>query len=539
MLIYKHPQISLIMKQAHISKTTTFMRKRILIFLTSLAIFASCVDLDLLPEDSYGANVLQDPQSAGMVINAAYSYLTDYAYYGRAFIYLNDIVSDDSDYVPGHSIFPHRVELDSFTYNPSHTKFSELYPRAYRSIAVCNRIIDNWVPGHDPYVKGQALFLRSLNYFNLVRLFGGVPLITTMEVPVDYFFNIERATIDDVYALIFSDLATLINEDLLPANWSGANAGRADLWAAHTLLSKAYLTAASEGTLHTGDKSSFYQKAAMHAKTVMDQSDRRLEPDYKTIWLRGNLYTNSEVIFAIGANGVDVTDGGVPGRYYRSYEPLDPGFNEGWGNNIPQVDLYNSFDDNDYRKEVGFLTHFVARDTLVRTTGTFYPGDTVTYHHWIPSHIRRPHLRKFYYDPGPVHNYSANIDGIHFMVLRFADVLLMYAEAENEINGPNNEAIEAINMIRRRAFREDINTPGSNDLPAGLSQTQFRQLIRTERRKELHHEAQRWFDLVRWNIYVQTMMAAGKTNVQEHHRYFPLPQVEIDRNPNLKQNDGY
>ena len=515
------------------------MKNKFIILLASLAIFFSCVDLDTLPEDSYGSNVLQDPESAGMVINAAYSYLTDYNYYGRAFIHLNDIVSDDSDYVPGHSIFPHRVELDEFTYNPSHIKFGEIYPRAYRSIAVCNRILDNWIEGHDPSVKGQALFLRSLNYFNLVRLFGGVPLITSMDVPVDYFFNIERATIDDVYAVIFSDLETIVNDNLLPGKWSGANAGRADLWAAHTLLSKAYLTAASEGTQYTGDKSGFWQKAASHAKIVMDQSGRRLEPDYKTIWLRGNLYTNTEVIFALGANGVNVVDGGVPGRYYRSYEPLDTGFNEGWGNNVPQWNLYNSFNDKDYRKEVGFLTYFVAKDTLVRTTGTFNPGDTVTYHHWIPSHIRRPHLRKFYYDPGPVSNYSANVDGVHFMVLRFADVLLMFAEAENEINGPTNSATEAINMIRRRAFKENIYAAGSQEVPAGISQTEFRQLIRTERRKELHHEAQRWFDLVRWNIYIQTMQAAGKTNVSEHHRYFPLPQVELDRNPNLRQNDGY
>lgn len=515
------------------------MKNKFIILLASLVIFFSCVNLDTLPEDSYGSNVLQNPQSAGMVVNAAYSYLTDYSYYGRAFIYLNDIVSDDSEYVPGLSIFPDRVELDEFTYNPNHINLSEVYARAYKSIAVCNRILDNWIDGHDSNVKGQALFLRSLNYFNLVRLFGGVPLITTMDVPVEYFFDIKRASIDEVYTLIFADLSTIIEDNLLPETWYEANLGRADLWAAHTLLSKAYLTAASEGTHYMGDKSGFWQEAASHAKIVMDQSGRRLEADYKTIWLRGNLYTNTEVIFALGANGINNADGGVPGRYYRSYEPIDPGFNEGWGNNIPQLGLYNSFNNSDYRKDVGFLTYFVARDTLERATGTFLPGDTVSYQHWIPSHIRRPHLRKFYYDPGPVNNYSANVDGVHFMILRFADVLLMFAEAENEVNGSTNDAIEAINKIRRRAFKEDIYAVGSQDVPTGISQTDIRQLIRTERRKELHHEAQRWFDLVRWDIYVETMQAAGKTNVAEHHRYFPLPQVEIDKNPNLRQNDGY
>jgi starch-binding outer membrane protein, SusD/RagB family len=529
----------MITKRECLLKTTKPMKNRFIIFFASLAIFTACVDLDTLPEDSYGANALEDPESAGIVVNAAYSYLTDYSYYGRAIIHLNDLVSDDSDYIPGHSIFPHRVELDEFTFNPSHTKFIELYPRVYRSIAVCNRILDNWIDGHDPYVRGQALFLRSLNYFNLVRLFGGVPLISTMNVPVEYFYEIERASIDQVYSLILADLELIVNENLLPEKWIESNAGRADLWAAHTLLSKVYLTAASEGTEYLGDKSGFWQKAATHARIVMEQSDRRLEPDYKTIWLRGNLYTNSEVIFALGANGVNVTDGGVPGRYYRSYEPLDPGFNEGWGNNVPQLNLYSSFDDQDYRKEVGFLTYFVARDTLERATGSFLPGDTVMYNHWIPAHIRRPHLRKFYYDPGPTNNYSANVDGVHFMVLRFADVLLMFAEAENEANGPTNDAIEAINKIRRRAYKENIYAAGSRDVAAGISQAEFRQLIRNERRKELHHEAQRWFDLVRWDIYVETMQAAGKTNVAEHHRYFPLPQIELDRNPNLRQNDGY
>jgi starch-binding outer membrane protein, SusD/RagB family len=525
------------MNRTCILKTTKHMKTRIKIFLASLVIFSGCVDLDLLPEDSYGS--LDDPRSASMVVNAAYSYLTDYTYYGRAFIYLNDIVSDDSDYIPGHSIFPHRVELDDFTFNPSHTKFNEIYPRIYRSIAVCNRIVDNWVEGNDPHVLGQALFLRALNYFNLVRLFGGVPLTTTMDVPIEYWFDLERASLDEVYEAILSDLQTIADKSLLPFKWSASDAGRADLWAAHTLLSKVYLTLASEGTLYTGNKTGFWQKAADHARIVMDQSDRRLEPDYKTIWLRGNLYTNSEVIFALGANGVNNTDGGVPGRYYRNYEPLDPGFNEGWGNNIPQLDLYNSFDEEDYRKEVGFLTYFIAKDTLERPTGIFNPGDTVTYHHWIPAHTRRPHLRKFYYDPGPTSNYSANIDGVHFMVLRFADVLLMYAEAENEANGPTADALEAINMVRRRAFREDIYSPGTHDISLDVTQSELRQLIRTERKKELHHEAQRWFDLVRWDIFENTMKSAGKTNVGPHHRYFPLPQVEIDKNPNLKQNDGY
>ena len=527
------------MKRACLLKTHIRMKNKFFILLFSFALLSSCVDLELLPEDQYGSNVLQDPESAGMVINAAYSYLTDYPYYGRAFIYLNDIVSDDSDYVPGHSTFADRVELDNFTFNSSHGNLSEIYPRAYNSISVCNLVMDNWIEGHDPYVKGQALFLRSLNYFNLVRLFGGIPLFTTMDAPIESFFNAERATLDQVYDQIITDLTAIVEENLLPENWTEANRGRADLWAAHTLLSKVYLTAASEGTLYMGDKSSFYEKAALHSKTVMDQSDRALEPDYKTIWLRGHLYTNSEVIFAIGANGIDVIQGGVPGRYYRNYEPLDPGFNEGWGNNIPRLDLYNSFEDDDYRKEVGFLTYFIAKDTLERNSSIFYPGDTVTYDYWIPTHIRRPHLRKFYYDPGPNHNYSSNVDGVHFMVLRYADVLLMYAEAQNEATGPTNEAIEAVNKVRRRAYKLDLNQSSPHDVAAGISQNEFRQLIRTERRKELHHEAQRWFDLVRWNIYVDRMSALGKENIGEHHRYFPIPQVEIDKNPNLRQNDGY
>jgi hypothetical protein len=407
-------------------------------------------------------------------------------------------------------------------------------------------LIDNWQEGDDPYGKGQALFLRSLNYFNLVRLFGGVPLHTTMNASIEEMTSVKRSSLTETYDFILNDLRTIIDKNLLPVVWTTDNKGRATIWAAHTLLANVYLNLASPGTHYTGNKSEFWKKASEHALIVKDKSSHSLEADYKRLWQTAYEYTSREVIFDLGANGLNYNQGGVPGRFYRSYEPIDKAGFTGWGNNIPSWQLYNAFDNLDYRKETGFLTYFIAKDTVKNRTSnvsgltkTFAPGDTVRYDFWIPNHIKRPHLRKFFYDPGPVFNYDANVDGINFKIYRFAEVLLMIAEAENEVNkAPTLKAYDAINLIRRRAYKQPLSVSGPFDAPPNLGYKEFQELVRSERRKELHQEAKRWFDLVRWDVYIEVMSKLGK-NVQDYHRYFPIPQREMDKNPNIEQNMGY
>ena len=522
------------------------MRKINYTILVLSLLLTGCLDLDLEPQDTFDNTVLEDEDASNLLLNGAYARLTGYGYYGRSFVYISDLVSDDAEYLPGRTTFTERIELEALSFGPDHPYFADVYSNAFSSINACNILLDAWQEGRAASAKGQAQFLRALNYFNLVRLFGGVPLLTTLKgIPFEELENLKRASLDAVYDQILLDLNDIVDNDLLPIVWESPDEGRATKWAAEMLLSKVYLTLASPGTRYTGDKAQFWAEAAAHAKNVIDGSPHALMEDYLDLWLIANEYNSPEIMFAIGANGISAAQGGVPGRYYRSYEPIDQGINDGWGNNIPDWSLFKAFDDDDYRKEVGFLTYFIAKDTLTRKSNIsseeqfFVEGDSVPYDFWTPEIIKRPHLKKFYHDPKAIGNYEANEDGINFIVMRYAELLLIYAEAVNEVSGATPDAYEALNKVRRRAYRQPINAASGFDIAAGLDQNAFRKKVWEERRKELHQEAIRWFDLVRWDTFVDVMQAIGRDNVAEHHRYFPIPQIERDINPSLTQNPGY
>ncbi len=516
---------------------------------TTLAAVGACVDLDLEPIDSYGENVLDNPAATNLIINAAYRLLPQYDYYGRAFVYCSDITSDDSEYIDGETVFASRAELDNLTFTPFSSHNVEVYGAAYGSISVCNRVLDA-VGEDNPTALGQALFLRALNYFNLVRMYGGVPLLLTEQTPVEELARIARASEAEVYAQVVDDLKRVTDGGLLPASWPESEKGRATKWAAHTLLAKVYLTLASPGTPAGTDKTALWNSALTQARIVRDGGAFSLEPDVTTLWTPERQYASTEPIFQLGTNGADVFVGGIPGRYTTSTNPIDrDGWTFGWGNNVPELALFNLFDDRDQRKAAGFTTYFIASDTLQRerftrqgrtnsysATGdrrTFFPGDTVPYQFWSVPRIQRPHLGK-YRRYGSLSTPGSNVDDNNYFVFRYAEVLLMIAEAANEVNGADAEAYASINAIRRRAYRGST----AFDLAGGLSREGFRKALQEERYKELHHEAKRWWDLVRWDTYRERMAEFGKA-VPEFRRLYPIPQSQLDQNPNLTQNPGY
>lgn len=530
--------------------------------------FVSCVDIDLKPIDSYGVNVMSDPKSTNYIINLAYGRLMGrgaYEYYGRSFIYLNDLVADEADYIAGESTVAARYELDNFSYNASNENLTQVWPSIYDVVTTCNSLLDFTDPAVNPTAAGQALFLRSHSYFNLVRLFGGVPLMlkvpmTNAELTIAQ--TMKRNTINEVYDQIVMDLENVVSKDMLPTAWSGSEKGRATRWAAKTLLAHVYLTMAGPGTKYEGKKENLWLNRALELlKDVKLNSGLSLEANYNDLWLVAKEYTNTETVFAIGCNGKDLSFGGIPGRYTTSYNPIDRvGWEFGWGNNVPSLKNFNSFDQNDTRKK-SFNTYFIlSADRLnalttsdIRTDASgkkylarvssitsiiksFYPGDTVRYEYWQTNTgnriIARPHLGKFSeragnYDPFP------NVDDHNYQIYRFADVLLMLAEVENELNGPTTIAYDAINEVRKRAY----NSQGSYQL-SGLNKDSFKAAVVAERKKEFFQEAKRWFDLLRWDTYMEVMTADGK-NVREYNRYFPIPQTERDKNTNLSQNPGY
>lgn len=539
--------------------------KNIIIILFSpiiLFILHSCVDLELEPLDTYGANIFDDENSTNLIINQAYSLLpgsgAGYGYYGRNLIFMADLSADDADYLMGESVFQERFELDDLNWSTTNTHIRGLYPDIFRKITVCNSLTDNVDQEENPTAIGQALFLRSLGYFNLVRFYGGVPLIISQpltEEELEASLTQPRNSINEIYDQIINDMENVVVNDLLPDRWPESESGRATIGAAKTLLAKIYLTLASPGTEYIGKKENeWLARASELLKEVRDAGLYQLEPNYMTLWDPAYDYSNKEAIFQTGNDGI--LDGGSPGRYTTNYNPIDrAGWEYGWGNNIPSGELFNSYDNNDTRTNA-FNTYFILKSDRLETLTTddiktdesgqkylertsvitnevkaFFPGDTVSYEYWQTEgglrHIARPHLGKFMFY-GENYDPFANVDDNSFIIFRYADVLLMLAEAEFELNGSTSDAIDAINQIRRRAY-------GSNDFDIS---TVSRELIREERKKEFFQEAKRWFDIVRWDIFEEVLSAQGK-NVKPSNRYFPIPQPEIDKNPALVQNPGY
>jgi hypothetical protein len=351
-------------------------------------------------------------------------------------------------------------------------------------------------------ILGQAKFLRALGYLYLVRLYGDVSLVTT---PEEQLTVRERTPKEQVYTQIIKDATEA--EAALPVSWPAAQKGLATKGAAQALLAELYLWRSS------AEQKNEWQQAATYAKKVIDQGAYDLTPNYIDAFLPGS-QNRKEEIFAVqssaaaGAPRIDI----AAWTYPRNMDPNGAG---GWGTYQPLPWFINSYTTGDYRKEASFFT-----------TGRTNAGATVTF---------TPHIYKF----RPT---SKALQDVNFPVYRYADVLLMYAEALNELGQPA-QAITYVNMVRARARKgtgsETRLEPA--DLPV-MTQAQTRDAIFQERQWELAFEGKRWFDLVRrgWTYFSAALANdPTATDVQQTDMRWPIPQAQIDVNPKLMQNPGY
>mgnify|MGYP000126724053 CR=1 FL=1 len=388
-------------------------------------------------------------------------------------------------------------------------------------------------------VTGEAKFLRALSYFNLVRLFGGVPLKTTPTIGYEDS-QVPRNTVDAVYEQIIADLTAA--HTLLPE--VQAEKGRATNGAAAALLAKVYLTRAGNT-----DDSPYWQQSKDWAKKVIDSGLYQLEPiasDLFEVGAKNSVESIFEVQFA---NGGDGNGNALPKLTTPSRSGL-AALGTGWGSVRLQKKIYDDFVTkypNDYR-----INSYIIHSSYVKTDGSatkIYPLENNAQNNgW-------PFLNK-YKDPDALNNAE---HGANFMYLRYADVLLMYAEAENEINGPTNEAYNAIDELLARAR----NTPDSvSTSPANwqhtLSKEEFRQEVLNERQFELIGEVHFWYDLIRkgeqhfldyLNAYNNHPTLSNFDVLydltDDHYKtrmLLPIPQEEITTNSAISstdQNPGY
>jgi hypothetical protein len=389
-------------------------------------------------------------------------------------------------------------EEEKLNWTANSTNLQNAWARFYTTIAYANIVLGhvNTPPmtqeNRDSYT-GQAKFLRALMYFNLVRMYGGVPLVLTEITSEEQAYTYNRATAAEVYAQIEKDLTEAAA--VLPASYTGSNIGRATSIAANALLGKVYL----------------YENKDPQAEAILATvaaTAGTLLP-YDQIFGLGK-DNNREIIFSVQYLGGGFGEGNT---FASGFVPQTSGTTiigvSGGSSNIGTPSLYNAFEAGDLR--------------LNTAVGVFTSGSLVYYY-----------AKKFIYP-----TVAAGAEGDNdWPVLRYADVILMYAEALNE-NGKTDDALTQLSLVRTRSGLA---------AKSGLTQDDTRTAIRNERRVELCYEGERWFDLIRWNIMVPVMQAykANYTpangvigNVVATLGLYPIPAREISLNPKLTQNPGY
>lgn len=452
-------------------------------------------------------NFYKTEADADAAIVAVYDGLNDQSsIFYRGIYLLAELTTDNAECgqgVANANIFA----LKNYTYGPVNDRIYVLYTAVYKTIANANVAIDkipaiNMADAKKNRLIAEARFVRALLYFNMVRLFGDVPLVLNQVVSLDAV-DVQRTEAAKVYDQIIADLE--FAEQNLDATNSSGNLGRATKGSATGLLSKVYLTLKD------------YPKARDKAKQVLDNAQYGLVESYADIFTPQNRF-NKEIIFDIQNKGNTGASNGFAMALFlpRTTIKLPTGGTvAGNSADVPTEEFYNSFKPGDLRKARTFFTEYDAG------------GGKATF---------RPHWYKFF-DPSAISTLGEAT--LNYPILRYSDLLLTYAEALNEIGGPSAEAFEAVNKVRRRAYGKAIGTADKTIDLAGLSKTAFQDAILEERRWEFGFENHRWFDLKRTGKLLSTLQAKGNTAIKEYHQLFPLPQRELDVNKKLTQNPGY
>ena len=442
------------------------------------------------------------PADALMATNATYEILRDW-YYNSGGYPILDIMSDDARKGSNPDDQLNYVgPYDVFTFSTSQDGLDRWWNTLYVGVKRANVVIE-FVPAiqMDNALKtrylAEAKFIRGLLYFDFVRAWGGVPLVTTVNPPQ----HLARASKEEIYALILEDLQFAADNLPLRSEYTAVNVGRATKGAAQALLARVYLF------MHD------YINAEKYALEVINSAQYGLEPVYvDASGVKGN--NGIESILEVGAIQVDNTGGG--GSQYGNVQGVRGTPNRGWGFNRPSVDFRNSYESGDPRYKgtiinlgdtidgVVILGDGPTPDVTKDSLGNVIEVECYTRKVWVPGENTTTQW------------------GFHRRLIRYADVLLVAAEALNE-NGKPADALTYLNMVRARARQgnnailPDITTTVKNELS---------DIILLERRHELGMEGWRFWDLVRTGKAATVLGPLGF--VAGKHELLPIPQSEID-----------
>ncbi len=409
-------------------------------------------------------------------------------------------------------------QIDGFSERTTNSYVASYWQSAYFTIKQCNTILKYLNNVTDPerkkYFEGEARFIRAHMYFNLVRLWGDVPLVLKSVSYIDTASQ-RRVKVSVVYDSIAADFQAAI--DKLPESWVASQPGRITAGAAKGMLAKVYLTQGK------------YAEAKVLLQNLLNNPGKfQLLSDYRNIFGVGN-ENNAEIMYSVrykaGSNGIGNTF-----TYNLNNEPGAFGFRS--ASDLRSTSSSGVFIPADsIRRYTTFTLVTALNSSGMLSTSWFNAGK--------------------YLDPGS----PRNDGGADFIVLRYADVVLMYAEVENELNGSTaltaadattpTSRLYQLNRIRQRANPAATNMVYPYNSTTLNTKDKFRTAVQNERRREFAIEDQRWYDLLRYGTAITVMNAhfAGRslnTVVQPYQLLYPIPQRERDvTNGILEQNPGY
>ena len=504
------------------------MKKQFVFMLTLLSLTA-CNFLEREPYDKIDPTMEVTDNVAVAMANACYRTLQSSNMYNQR-LWTLDIVAGNSNVGAGGGTDGlETVQAANFTTLADNGMALYMWRSPWVGIGQCNILIQAMeeADGIEETTRlqclGEALFLRAHYYYILVRLYGGVPLRLTPYEP-GTSTAIARNTAEEVYQQIIADIKRAY--ELLPEKqeYPATELGRATKDACCAMLADLYLTIAPKGWLSTRPDEGYYERVIDLCSEIADMGYDLYSCNYEDNF-NALIHNGAESIFEVQFSGNTEYDfwGNNPQSSWLSafMGPRNADFVAGgYGWNQPTEEFVSQYEEGDLRKDITI----------------FYEGCP----NWDPQGVNKSYrsgysntgynVRKFCVtkEISPEYNTSP----ANFVVYRYADVLLMKAEALNEL-GRTAEACAPLNIVRYRA--------GLNGV-SGLSQDEMREKIIHERRIELAFEGHRWFDMIRINngdYAVNFLHSIGKTNATKERLLFPIPQTERDANPLIDQNPGY
>ena len=492
--------------------------KKIAFIILSSVMMNSCTDMNLIPESNLSPeNFFKSEEDATAAVYGTYSVFTDNDIYNQFWEVLQSQGTDDCEWSGGRTTTNlDKNALDKFEYDGNTNLVYSVWIKHYVAVNRSNSAIENISNMGSEQIRddvrkrliGEAKFLRALAYFNLVRIYGGVPLVLKQTTSLDGL-EVPRNTVDECYEQIISDLQEA--KSVLPAigQLPEGYLGRATKGSASAMLAKVYLTREDYQNV-VKETSEVMQMGYKLWKNYADNFDVEKENGQESIF---------EIQYKRNTPGVSGSN------YNGYYRPPFVNINGwvGYGDDPVTRNHYECYEEGDLRRDVNVRLY----------TKEEYPNMSSNYE--FPCYVNK------FQDPSPLAVRSQGGEN-NYPILRYSDVYLMRAEALNAINTSDAEAYECLNVIRRRAFGLNMNEASAIDIKLGLSKEDFLDIILLERRKEFAFEGQRRFDLVRTHKLKEAMMAQNPTIgavVEEKHYLLPIPVTELDANKLLEQTLGW